>query len=90
MRVRQDPEFCPEKAEFWLEPEFWVNLSFAPNAQKKAWVIPFSFCSTNDQLSGGLRVEVLCKRIFRESFAVLNLSLSRKICMQKMRKNGLF
>ena len=37
MRVRQDPEFWPEKAEFWLEPEFWVNLSFAPNAQKKAW-----------------------------------------------------
>ena len=36
MRVRQDPEFCPEKAEFWLEPEFWVNLSFAPNAQKKS------------------------------------------------------
>ena len=35
MRVRHDPEFCPEKAEFWLEPEFWVNLSFAPNAQKK-------------------------------------------------------
>ena len=34
-------------------------------------------------------LDVLCKRIFRESFAVLNLLLSRKICMQKMRKNGL-
>ena len=33
-KERQEPEFCDGKAEFWLEPEFWVNLSFAPNAQK--------------------------------------------------------
>ena len=33
--MRHEPEFYDGKAEFWLEPEFLANLSFAPNAQKK-------------------------------------------------------
>ena len=32
--MRHEPEFYDGKAEFWLEPEFLANLSFAPNAQK--------------------------------------------------------